>query len=863
MKRLLSLILVIVLVSNCEQGQEQLALENGVSLALAENRKARLSFINYKLDFRIPADVEQRIQGLEEVTFNLTGAEDDLQLDFRESKDKLQALTVNGKSKEILFENEHIILKAESLVEGFNKVEINFFAGETSLNRKEDYLYTLFVPDRARTAFPCFDQPNLKANFQLTLDIPQNWNAISNAPAGIARIEQGRKNITYEKSDLISTYLFSFVAGEFQAITQNSGGREFTLLHRETDKEKVERNRDFIFYLHAASLQWLEEYTGIKYPFKKLDFALIPAFQYGGMEHVGAIQYRASSLFLDEDPSQSRLLGRASLIAHEVAHMWFGNLVTMDWFNDVWTKEVFANFMAAKMVNPSFPEINHDLSFLTRHYPSAYGVDRTQGANPIRQELLNLNEAGQMYGAIIYNKAPIMMRQLELLLGEVSFQKGMQEYLNTYSNKNATWPNLINILDKQTPADLNTWSEVWVNTAGRPSFEFTSPTEANGFQSTIVQNDKKGDRNWPQVFRAKLYNDVKKDVKELQVLSADKPFEINMGADWSDYSTFLNSDGIGYGIYPASYELFQNKYESLTDLEKGALLVNYYENLIEPNNYQSNDQITPERYVEMLKWALVKEKNQLLIGQMLGQMGSVYWNLLTQEQREIMAPELERTLFHCMNDKHDDPSIKKQFFNTFRSVTITDTNKQRLFNIWKGELSVAGLRLSENDKISLASNLAIKLPDRAESIIKEQYEQIKNPDSKKRFAFIRPSLSNDIGKRDQFFESLGDEKNRETESWVLGALDNLHHPLRRPNSEKYIRPSLELLKEIQETGDIFFPKRWLDRTLGSYNSKSAVEIVDEFLEDNPDYNKQLGMKINQSIDMARRSSKIFEVLAKK
>ena len=352
--------------------------------------------------------------------------------------------------KKSFFENEHIVLLAEHLKEGFNKVEINFFAGESLLNRKEDFLYSLFVPDRARTAFPCFDQPNLKANFELTLDIPDNWNAISNAPSALAKIVQGRKNIQYEKSDLMSTYLFSFVAGKFQSVSQTSGGREFTMLHREIDKEKVERNKDFIFYLHAASLQWLEEYTGIKYPFKKLDFTLIPSFQYGGMEHVGAIQYRASSLFLDEDPSQNRLLGRASLIAHEVAHMWFGNLVTMDWFNDVWTKEVFANFMAAKMVNPSFPDINHDLSFLTRHYPSAYGVDRTQGANPIRQELPNLNEAGQMYGAIIYNKAPIMMRQLEYLLGEELFQRGMREYLSTYANKNATWPNLIEILDKQT-----------------------------------------------------------------------------------------------------------------------------------------------------------------------------------------------------------------------------------------------------------------------------------------------------------------------------------------------------------------------------------------------------------------------------
>ena len=180
---------------------------------------------------------------------------------------------------------------------------------------------------------------------------------------------------------MISSYLFSFVAGKFQRETRQINGRQMTMLHRESDREKVARNLDAIFDLHGAALSWLEEYTAIDYPFRKFDFALIPSFQYGGMEHVGAIQYRADSLLLNAQPSQTQLLSRASLIAHETAHMWFGDLVTMDWFNDVWTKEVFANFMAAKIVNPSFPEINHDLNFLIRHFPSAYAVDRTQGAN--------------------------------------------------------------------------------------------------------------------------------------------------------------------------------------------------------------------------------------------------------------------------------------------------------------------------------------------------------------------------------------------------------------------------------------------------------------------------------------------------
>ena len=127
----------------------------------------------------------------------------------------------------------------------------------------------------------------------------------------------------------------------------------------------------------------------------------------------------------------------------------FGDLVTMRWFNDVWMKEVFANFMADKIMNPVFPEINHKLNFMMSHYPSAYSEDRTKGTNAIRQYLGNLKNAGSLYGRIIYNKAPIMMRQLESLLGEAEFKEGIQEYIQTYANGNADWSELVTILDQQ------------------------------------------------------------------------------------------------------------------------------------------------------------------------------------------------------------------------------------------------------------------------------------------------------------------------------------------------------------------------------------------------------------------------------
>src|ERR1043165_1912260 len=201
------------------------------------------------------------------------------------------------------------------------------------------------------------------------------------------------------------------------------------MLHRETDPKKVERNRHAIFDLHAKALAWLEDYTKIQYPFGKFDFVLIPSFQFGGMEHPGAIYYNAAGIMLDESATENQMLNRASTIAHETSHMWFGDLVTMRWFNDVWMKEVFANFMAAKIVNPSFPKVNHELRFLVSNYPAAYAVDRTEGTHPIRQELGNLNDAGSLYGAIIYQKAPIVVRQLELILGPEKFRDGLRAYL--------------------------------------------------------------------------------------------------------------------------------------------------------------------------------------------------------------------------------------------------------------------------------------------------------------------------------------------------------------------------------------------------------------------------------------------------
>ncbi len=832
-------------------------LKAGISEALAIQRAALLKNIVYNLTFHIPDQPTVDIVAEQKISFDLLDPSQSLILDFREDAQLLKRLSVNGQSQTINHKNEHLVIAPINLKKDRNIIEIDFVAGNTSLNRNPDYLHTLFVPDRARTVFPVFDQPDLKARYELTLDVPKQWNALANAPLLSLEEQDTRKLYKFSQSDLISSYLFSFVAGDFQTETRTLNGREMNFLHREKDKGKVARNIDQIFELHAAALAWLEEYTDIEYPFQKFDFALIPTFQYGGMEHVGAIQYRASSLFLDEDPSQTQLLNRANLIAHETAHMWFGDLVTMKWFNDVWTKEVFANFMAAKIVNPSFPDINHDLNFLLRAYPAAYSVDRTKGANAIRQHLPNLNEAGTLYGAIIYNKAPIMMRQLERILGEDIFREGMREYLKTFANKNATWPDLISILDQKSPQDLKQWSEVWVNTPGRPVFSFEQNATTN--QLLLTQSDPSGlNRFWPQQFSIVGHQgDDKLNIETAKGYTIENPqLPLESGFNNPD-QILVNADGFGYGLFPASLAMIENQWDNLGDLQKGVLFIQVYEQMLE-----NTPRTRPVDYIKTLIWTANQENNELLLNTVLNQIRTIYWRFLSPTQRDQVTPLLENMLIKRMTQQDLAPSSRKIFFNNFQAIASTPTAIEKLNTIWSGRETLDGISLSQRELTNLAANVAIKIgvtdPEKAQSILATQLAKINNPDDKRRFEYLMPSLSSEKSIRDDFFNSLKEAKNRETESWTLTALSYLHHPLRLKDAEKYILPSLALMEEIQATGDIFFPERWSVTTLQNHNSPQAAQTVRDFLSARKDYNYQLKLKILQAADPVFRAETILK-----
>jgi aminopeptidase N len=825
----------------------------GISHALAIDRAQRVSQLKYTLELAVPSERREPITGRLTATFALPNASAPIAFDFNQAADHLKTVETNGRRTAAVVGNGHVVIPAYRLRKGMNVVRFDFVAGDESLNRSDDFLYSLFVPARASLAMPCFDQPDLKARWQITLEVPTGWAAVSNEAEADRSGHEGRTRITFKETEPISTYLVAFSAGRYEIETAVRGGRTLRIFHRENDRDKVTRNREAIFDLHASAIAWLQSYTGLAYPFGKFDVVLIPAFQFSGMEHPGAIYYNASTLFLDPSATQNQYLTRANTIAHETSHMWFGDLVTMKWFDDVWLKEVFANFMASKIVNPSFPGINHDVRFLLQNYPAAYEVDRTEGANPIRQDLANLDDAGSLYGAIIYQKAPVVMRQLERLMGADEFRAGLREYLRTFSFGNATWTDLVRLLDDRTPVDLAAWSRAWVDEPGRPVIQ-VDPRSTKGQLEHVVlhQRDPRG-RNlvWPQTFDLR-FDSTSASASSVTVKMDSADPVVDVPSAPSGWRWIVPVGGYGYfDLDLDTAEYLSRSIVSISDgYTRASALVEIWEAMLE-------GRIAPGRILDNLLLAVSREPDELILQQMLDDIRVAFWRFTAADDRAAVAAKIEPVL-RAGVARAPTASLKGAWFEAFRRTAITPDGVQWLASIWRHEQRIEGLTLAETDEAEMAAELALRDPAHAAQILQDQLGRFQNTDRKERFAFAMPALSNDSRVRDRFFESLGDVNNRRHEAWVLDAVRYLHHPLRAAASKRYVPRALALTREIQDTGDIFFPKRWADATLSGYQSVQTAAEVRTFIDRLPeDYPPRLRGVLLASADPLFRAARLL------
>jgi aminopeptidase N len=266
----------------------------------------------------------------------------------------------------------------------------------------------------------------------------------------------------------------------------------------------------------------------------------------------------------------------------------------------------------------------------------------------------------------------------------------------------------------------------------------------------------------------------------------------------------------------------------------------------------------PVRVFAELLVALPLEKDELNTAQLLDYTRAMFWRFTRADDRDAIAGKLEGELRAGLNGA-TTTSLKAAWFNALRSIATTPPTITWLDQVWRHEVKIDGLPLSEADEADLALDLAVRGVFDAPDVLATELNRIKNADRKARFAFVTPAVSSDAAVRDAFFDSLKDVKNRGHEAWVLDAVRYLNHPLRAPGSAKYIPAALELVRDIQRTGDIFFPKRWTDASLGGYQSPQEAATVRAFIEHLPeDYPPRLRWVLLSSADQLFRAAALVK-----
>ncbi|WP_221932929.1 M1 family metallopeptidase [Thalassotalea sp. PS06] len=426
------------------------------------------------------------------------------------------------------------------------------------------YLFTQFQALYARRVFPVFDEPDVKIPYQLTLTVPKNLEVAANTPVLKETLKGDNKTVYFKATPPIPSYLIALAVGDLDK-TPIEGLSVPGFIY----SPKGTGNKTGFAIKHTPQiLNALEQYFGTKYPYEKLDFVAVPDFASGAMENVGLVTYRAEFLLRGDTTTASNATMTLNIIAHELAHSWYGNLVTMQWWNDLWLNEAFATWMAQKVMDQHYPQYQSDLDL---PQVNAFYEDALSTTKPIRKEVKNAKDIEDGLG-LSYTKGHAILNMIESTIGERNFQTAIQKYMQKHQWQNATANDLWQAFADQSKYDIGEIANTYLDQAGYAHIKFDKKGQVTQQRFRNFGTDVT-EQSWQVPLTIKYKQNGKLDVT--QTLLTDKPTQIQslIESDWF----FPVTNGNGY----FRWEIPQEKYQALVDdvgllndREKIALLSN-------------------------------------------------------------------------------------------------------------------------------------------------------------------------------------------------------------------------------------------------------------------------------------------------
>jgi len=838
----------------------------GVSRELATNRAALVSGIRYDLALSLLA----RDSALGSITVHFDAKRSaDVILDFRGPR--LSNVTINGAARST-FNGAHLRLSAADVRAGANVLTANFTtpiaaAGASIIRFHDDkdgsdYLYTLLVPSDANLLFPCFDQPDLKARLTLALTVPSTWVAIAN---GITtQVDSSGPAVTYRfrETDPLPTYLFAFAAGPWHSVV--GGPRHTRFLVRATRAKEVES--DSLQAQVGSALTSLEKYFGVPYPFQQFQYMLSPAFPFGGMEHPGVTMFSEESFIYREPPTLNQRLGRRSTIYHEVAHHWFGDDVTMKWFDDLWLKEGFATYMAAKMqeieakADPTRADAPSPwLSFYLRNKPAAYDVDQTAGTTPVWQQLANLDQAKSNYGAIVYNKAPGILKQLNYLVGDSAFQAGVHNFLVSHAYGNATWRDLLTSIGDASHRSLTEWGRQYILRPGMPILEQQLDI-ANGKikRLALIQRPAQklsGRGVWPMKTEValRMSGSTTKSIP-VEVKAETTVVTAATGLPAPDF-VFANLNDNAYGLVlldPISVKWLEAHIGDVHDAFLRAMLWGAMWDLVR------DARLAPTRFIATAVRELPAERDEQIAAGIVGRLSRAVSTYLSDAQESEVMGSVESLLLAGASNAELGYGLRKSQLDAYISLARTPTAVARL-TAWLDSATTAGIPLRQPTRWSIVTHLVERAVPNADALMVVETNRDTTA-SGKRSAFVAGAAPPSAPVKRRYFTRYFADSTL-NEDWATASLRAFNAGDQSKLTLEYLVPALDSLPWIQKNRRIFFLGSWLGGFIGGQRSPEALQQIDAFLGRRSSLPLDLRQKILQARDDLERTVRIRAAFA--
>ena len=456
----------------------------------------------------------------------------------------IQSATIDNQPADVSFgEFDELRLSQPNLENGNHTIHINFSGTITDAMHglypcyfthdgvKKQLFATQFESHHAREVFPCVDEPAAKAEYDLTLITRPGITVLGNMPVKFQKENGDSLTTTFEKTPRMSSYLLAFVIGELHKKSAHTkSGVEVNVWATPAQNENT---LDFALDIATRSIDFYDEYFGVKYPLPKSDHVALPDFSSGAMENWGLITYRESCLLADPEltPESSRRF-IATVIAHELSHQWFGNLVTMQWWNDLWLNESFANMMEYVAIDALHPEWHMWEDFATNEVTAALKRDSLDGVQSVQADVNHPDEISTLFDpAIVYAKGGRLLVMVRKLIGEEAFRAGLKSYFEKFAYKNTVGNDLWQELESASGQPIVNLMNAWISQPGLPVVSVSSShnTAILSQERFFIGEHQPSDALWPIPLFANQPLDVKILNQKETTVSIEKPLQLNCG----------------------------------------------------------------------------------------------------------------------------------------------------------------------------------------------------------------------------------------------------------------------------------------------------------------------------------------------